>query len=365
MSNVYFDAYLKNNLGDDLFVWILCSRYPEIKFHTYSEFDYSWLENRLPNLSVSKKPFCIPDKLAHSAAVIYGRRRADVYLRIGGSIFIQKERTSGFVSLISDLFYKFYVTTVINIYKDIFILGANYGPSFTSSFDKSNKLLFCSSKDVCFRDEKSYRRFEEIEQVRFAPDIVFSYQIEGRLKEKSAFVSVVNLYNKNKFNYSDSVCATYEDDMFKTCLELSNSGYSIVMSGFCEHEQDSAAVSNLEIRLKKYGVVCHVINYDRNLENVLAEIEKSEILVGARFHSIVLGLISGCKVLPVVYGEKTSNMLQMVGIPKEAWYVIGKSDGKMPSLLSKCFESPMPDLSRLIADAEDQFMLLDCHLGRI
>ena len=43
-------AYLNENLGDDLFVYILCNRYPNIKFSIVGENQFSGITNEISNL---------------------------------------------------------------------------------------------------------------------------------------------------------------------------------------------------------------------------------------------------------------------------------------------------------------------------
>ena len=53
-----------------------------------------------------------------------------------------------------------------------------------------------------------------------------------------------------------------------------------------------------------------VYSYDGNLHNALNIIASFKLLVAARFHANILGLMLDINVVPIIYSQKTFNMLQ-------------------------------------------------------
>ena len=57
------------------------------------------------------------------------------------------------------------------------------------------------------------------------------------------------------------------------------------------------------------------IYYDgENQHEILKQLATSEIVIATRFHAVVLGLVSQCRVLPVLYSNKTKNILKDLNI---------------------------------------------------
>ncbi len=51
-KKVMIYAYCNFNLGDDLFIKILCERYPEVHFLLYAPIEYKYYFKWLPNITV-------------------------------------------------------------------------------------------------------------------------------------------------------------------------------------------------------------------------------------------------------------------------------------------------------------------------
>ena len=94
--NNYICAYLEQNLGDDLFIYSLCNRYSNIKFHTYSRFKYKKLMSVCKNLKVhSNIVYRIYNKfikkipLKNVSIEELFVKKSDCTILLGGSLFIQ------------------------------------------------------------------------------------------------------------------------------------------------------------------------------------------------------------------------------------------------------------------------------------
>lgn len=96
-KRVYIYAWLAGNLGDDLFVRILCEKYPNTRFYILADEQYkkkyhnitnlvvfSWKENKVRKVEKMLKPFGI-DNGFHWMLV----RFCDAVIHIGGSVYTQ------------------------------------------------------------------------------------------------------------------------------------------------------------------------------------------------------------------------------------------------------------------------------------
>ena len=63
--------------------------------------------------------------------------------------------------------------------KPYYIIGANIGPIYYEEYiAELKKDVFNNAQDVCLRDSKSHQYVENMKNVRVAPDIIFSYNVE-------------------------------------------------------------------------------------------------------------------------------------------------------------------------------------------
>lgn len=60
----------------------------------------------------------------------------------------------------------------------------------TSDYIKQMNFLFDGLTDICFRDKYSYSFFKNLNNVRYAPDIVFNYECQSRIKNNNIVISV-------------------------------------------------------------------------------------------------------------------------------------------------------------------------------
>lgn len=106
----------------------------------------------------------------------------------------------------------------------------------------------------------------------------------------------------------------YEKFLFHQCQEYIEKGYKIVLSSFCQGEGDEEAANRLHQKIrseyKNQNIVEKAYYCGENQQEILEQLATSEIVIATRFHAVVLGLISQCKVLPVLYSNKTKNILQ-------------------------------------------------------
>ena len=92
--------------------------------------------------------------------------------------------------------------------------------------------------------------------------------------------------------------------------------------------------------------------------------EKAEIIVGTRFHANVIGFAMHKKVIPVIYNDKTRNLLNEIHFEGSSIDIEKDIYPDVSRLLSN--EPLSPELiAQLKTDAQKQFSVLDQALKDI
>lgn len=287
---IYLNAFLQKNLGDDLFVYILMNRYKNHEFYTMTtDKTYKGMFEHLHILDMKLlvkilKKFSLKSLIAN---------RCDLCLTLGGSMFIENpgDKSKNF-SLGKNEHY---------------ILGVNFGPYKTQEYFNNIRGLLSESKDVCFRENYSYNLFKDLPQARVASDIVFSLPTDNISidhKEKHAVISVIDCKRKIDGKYETD----YLNMMKDMIVSLHSQGYKIILMSFCQFEGDEEVIDQLLSMLDGYKDVDRY-DYRGNIKEALDLLGQSSLIIGSRFHANIIGLLMGKTVIPVLYSDKTKNVL--------------------------------------------------------
>ncbi len=305
----FLQAYDKVNLGDDLFIRFLVNRYPKVQFYMWSDKVNKENFKDLQNLHILNREGWFPNLLqklrpsfrARLDAIIKNNCNCCIY--IGGSIFQEYPTWKNIVEAwdYQTKHYKY------------FVLGANFGPYQTEAYKDGMKQIFHQVEDVCFRDQYSYNLFKESPKVRVAPDILFAQPFPEAVEEKKQiFMSVINC--RNRANGFAEKAEQYQSCIREMIKDYVQNGYRVKLVSFCKEEGDEEICDKLYQELSEIKENIGLLYYNgKNHEELLYEMAASEYVVGTRFHATVLGLACGKKVLPVIYSDKTKNMLADIG----------------------------------------------------
>jgi colanic acid/amylovoran biosynthesis protein len=313
---VYVDVYLAKNLGDDLFIHILSNRFPNAKFVVnYYGDDY---DEFLANYSnVKKSEYPIQYKLLNRMKIydyINDANRLskeyDVLIFLGGSIFREEDYWKDLYKVREKMLQAFRKKG-----KPVLVLGANFGPFYSNEFLEAYHDFFSSCHDVCFREKYSKQLFSDISVVRSESDIVFQLDVKKRNKKDQIVYSVIEPNHKEGLEeYREKYIWTLSESIKNSM----RNDFKCVLMSFCKKEGDLQICEEIveslpeEIRNK-----IDIINYDGDIETTLNIIAESKLIVASRFHANILGILCNTKVLPLVYSDKTSNVLKENGFDNE------------------------------------------------
>ncbi|WP_078553421.1 polysaccharide pyruvyl transferase family protein [Bacillus alkalicellulosilyticus] len=311
MKRIFVDIYLQFNLGDDLFLDILAKRFPDAQF-TVNYLGNSYDDFLLKYDNVSRRKYNFINKIGQRLKITdsitnYDKvaEEHDALLFIGGSIFREEDYHH---SLYQDRLKM--VTEFKKIGKQVFILGANFGPYSSQNFYSDYERLFSLCDEVCFRDLYSYKLFNHISHVRYAPDIVFQMDLnnyKNHSKKKIVGFSIIDVRHKKGL---EKYYEEYINSNVKSIQILIKKGYECCLMSFCEHEGDSNVIDKIIVKLSKQEKErVGKYEYKGNLEEAIKLIASFKLFLAARFHANILALLLNVPLLPIIYSEKTKNVL--------------------------------------------------------
>ena len=344
-KKILVDIYLAKNLGDDLFLDHLSHSFPNtdfVPFHPGS--DYKGFFDHYKN--IQQFPYYFIDKIAarlgNNKLTDYGRlsRTYDGLLFLGGGIFREESYWKEVYN------YRFVISNAFKSQgKNVFFTGCNFGPYETKDFAQAHDVLFQEVDQVLFRDQKSYRLFSHQDKIRYAPDLLWSYDLPKIDKnEKVLGISVIDPRHKPKYkrNYLEYIKSHKE-----LCEKHLQEGFQIKLFSFCKAEGDFEIAEEIA---KDFPEI-KILGYSTEITNYLKEIGSCSHFVAARFHAIIIAFKYGIPVIPVIYGDKTENLLVDLGFVEPFVYL----DAVQTVLTAEFLTIPVPQKQNLYLESKKHF----------
>lgn len=359
MKKVMIYAYTNFNLGDDLFIKILCERYPNAMFYLYAPNDYKNLFKKLNNIKVISSDRLIIRlvnlllrflKLPHHYFRTRVAKKCDVLIYIGGSLFMENNNWKNAFKNTKSMYIK---------NRPFYLLGANFGPYKSNDFYLAHKKLFSEFTDICFRDNYSYELFKDLPNVRRADDLIFQLKEQPRkakVSSENVVISVIKPSIREDLIEYDEI---YFKKIKDIAVYLIDRGYNITLMSFCENEGDKEAVETIfDLLPNKYIKNVKKYFYKHNIEEALEIISNSNSIVATRFHSMILGWVFKKPVFPIVYNPKMSNVIYDIGF-NGPYIDIKKINELNPSEVYNGIKGNVVDISKQIKNSEIHFKELD------
>lgn len=364
--SVLLYAYTALNLGDDLFVKIICERYPDVDFYIECEHKFAKPFKLIKNLVVIPKrenfnriarrlnlPFRVPSIIDSKNS-----DKFDLIVQIGGSIFIQTP----------------YWKETLNIYKGrlrkgipYYIIGSNFGPYENQEFYDEFKEIFKQLSGIVFRDKYSYQEFSSIKTVHYASDVIFNLSTEANISSqkspdtKVAIISVIDLSQRKELREFENFYIQKHASLVDSLISY---GYKVVLMSFCKYQKDLECINRIcSLLSDKSKEFVSVYSYEGDTTEAVSLINDSNVMIGARFHSVILSLLLRKKVLPIIYSSKTSNYLSDIGFEGETWNIKELEHFDKTSLDRFLESDYLFSPTEEIAKANSQFTQLDYVLN--
>lgn len=298
MKKILVFAYLRNNVGDDLFVVELLNRYSNHKFY----------------INVLEEKYGEPFKKYKNAIIQKVNKENfegieidsyDGFVYIGGSIFME----GGKVYNLDDNCYQF-IKTCKKLKKPFFYISSNYGPYKSKEYFELSKKNFANCTDLCFRDKYSYNLFQEISSVRYAPDAAFIYPTEKIEKEKNTIgLCLIDLEIRDTLKQKEKQHIELISHNIDTYMQ---EGKKVYLFSFCEQEGDENVFQKLyQTNPKPFKEnKIKIIRYKDDIEKFIEEYKKMEYMICERFHSLILSCIFRQNLFVISYSSKIDRVIE-------------------------------------------------------
>ncbi|MGL5416436.1 MAG: polysaccharide pyruvyl transferase family protein [Clostridium sp.] len=356
MKKILVNAYVNLNFGDDLFLKILFDRYKDVCWTiAKAPSIYSEIFKEYPNVEIKNG---IKSKMKNKFNIIEKNTILSKYsmgIHIGGSIFMQlpewKKQLEERKKIIKSFARKG---------KEYFVIGANFGPFSEIEFINKYKEVFKDCTDVCFRDEYSYELFKNYKHIRKAPDIVFQLKVEKIKKIKNSIgISIIELRNRpNLKGYKE----LYIKKIVEIIQESVIRGKSITFFSFCEAEGDLEAIKEIMNTIEeKYRRNVKYVEYTGDISDFLKKFSEMENIIGTRFHACILSQVFNQGLYPLIYSDKTYNVLKDIELDKEYSYIKNIDNVHVNHILEVISMNKIKDRG-IFKEAEKQFEVLDKYV---
>ncbi|MDR3594809.1 polysaccharide pyruvyl transferase family protein [Clostridium sp.] len=194
--------------------------------------------------------------------------------------------------------------------KTIIILGAGAGPIIMEESMIKFKKVLEQVDCISLRDKESYDLLKEIglNNIQLTNDVVYdfkdSFSNEDKPKNEKDKIGIVIaplLLN------SDKKRADYIKEMIKYIKRLEKYGFYIKLIPF-QYEYDINFFKEIQ---KETDV--DIYEYS-NMWGILDEMKKYDLIVGMRFHSVVISILLNIPVLPIIYHSKVESCVKEFGL---------------------------------------------------
>lgn len=181
-----------------------------------------------------------------------------------------------------------------------------------------------------------------------ATDVVFSLATSDAAKRLSdrAAVCFANLYETGEEGY-----ATFLEGCEKVAMHIREKGLEVDLLSFTAGSDE-----RLNSDIAKHVQGCRTFSYEQSLKAVRDGL-RYRIVVGMRFHSVVLGLLGGSPVVPIAYADKTEVLAREAGIEDRLTYFCkggGEYFGRVISLDSERISAAVDSA---LAAEEDKYRI--------
>lgn len=308
---IYVKAFIDKNLGDDLMIVQLLENSPDIDFYIYCE------SHQVPFYTELLKSYSnyVFTQVELWKIHNFGVGFFDSILLIGGSV-LQGNRNRG-------CFYRFRNTMTILSAKlfgtKYIILGCNVGPFINKFTELFVKLELFSANLITTRDQASYDFIEKIvgrREVYLFSDILMDfkndYNVSFNPDGSRLGISVLNSTNEN-------ICNQKIRNFFAELIDLyiQKTNASVTLFAFDSGKQNDHEEASKTLELVKNKERVEIITHNEDYLALPHALSKCSILIGVRFHAIVLGLSMGVPLIPAIYSNKTENFLNDIGYNKK------------------------------------------------
>lgn len=321
----FLNAYLAENLGDDLFLHIIANRYKYTDFHVLApnsykgdlpsnicydlnKFDEQLIKTENKILYFLNSHNLPARRLLPKGIRVLYRKRNYLSRKYGCNIFVIG---SGFMER-GRLIKNELRTDLAYFSRNIHLLGCNFGPYQSETFRAEYEKLFSNAAEVCFRDTASYGLFEKLNNVRYESDIVFSFNedVPAYFEDDRRYV-VISVVNLDKDGGVQNNSLTYYKFLADIAEWYLQRNIEVVFVGFCRQQGDDRTIDIISTMIpSNHMQLTHIVNYpDKDIHTILGLFKNADTIFASRYHAGIIGMLFKRKTYFLAYSDKTINVL--------------------------------------------------------
>lgn len=360
-------AYLQHNLGDDLMVELLTQRYPQHTFYGCIPWQKKTKKLEASNFVDQSDIWRKHGRMNHILNILTFYKKRDFYLKYKTR---QIENKCDYAIAIGGSIYRPVKNETIDARLErerrkhatngsLFVISANFGPYQDESFYLAFKEYFKTCSGITFRDNFSRQLFNELDNICWAPDIVFNLPVGELHDQGTVVVSVIAPETRPAIaTYAEN----YYDKLSQVCSLAAKQKKQVILASFCKGEGDESAIKLLLSKIEaEYYPQITTYFYDGDTEEALTVFRNAGQIIATRFHSMVLGMRFSKQLFTISYELKMENVLRETG--STAWCSIGDLSKLSPEEILNRGKDPIP-VDGLVQQATEQFRQLDTCLKK-
>lgn len=220
---------------------------------------------------------------------------------------------SGGGSLLQDVtskkslyYYLFIILFAIIMRKKVIIFAQGIGPIKSKLGQAITKFILRKCQYISVRDKKSAELLTTWGlNSQLVCDPIFTTQITETEKENTVVIQLRNFKTMNE-DFIDRLAQKVNENFGDKAIEVL-SFQNNIDTPICEKFVQSLRLLNSSLKIELH----------KNLTNkeIIEKISKSQYLIGMRFHSIIIGILSKCRVLAINYDIKVEKLAKEFDIP--------------------------------------------------
>ncbi|MDY0404729.1 polysaccharide pyruvyl transferase family protein [Virgibacillus sp. 179-BFC.A HS] len=285
-------------------------------------------------------------------------KKCDAVVQIGGSLFMETKHWHAEWQKTAD---------IRKASMAFFLLGSNFGPFQQKLFYQKYKQLFATYTDICFRETYSYHLFATLENVRAAPDIVFSLpvpeQSAGQAQPINArpklVISVIKPSIRPHLAAFDDI---YYEKMREIAIYFIHAGFAVTFAAFCSYEGDELAMQSITSGIPEtYMSDISTYVHQSNPAETIRLLNQASIIIASRFHAMIVGWVLEKPVFPIIYSKKMTNVMDDIGFTGSS-VDFEQLQALEPTTILKQMTDGAPDIGKQRQQAQNHFAMLDAFL---
>lgn len=352
-------AFTQNNLGDDIFIKILCQRYPNNDFYIgLKKEDANEALKNLSNLHFDEKLLIIDEAFKKESFLnnhlkinfniiqkLYEKyiKSFDSSIYVIGSAFIQNNTGKDYTNI-------YLLDKRVKSANKFFLLNTNFGPYVDKEYLNYSKKIVSNMTHATFRDKFSYDLFKDLKNVSYAPDLVLTLKPTKKALNKTILISIMDLNEE------------YINVVSVLTNKLSDLGYECKLVSFCKNQGDETAANKIQKKLNKK---IEILLYNGNLEDILIEFANATYIISTRFHSMIIAMALNKQFLPFVYSKKTNEVLEDIDYKGIVLDTNNLTNINMDECIDSLLNQNELNINEYKLKAENQFKALDLYLKDI